>query len=131
MRVNGRRTMARTNMGRKNRSGLRLNLLIARSHQVATQLIGVQLSIANLLAIAVSAASVVAGTVTITMQHYPASLPLWIVAGVIGAGLALLIEGMTLGALIRIRLASKKIKVIDERMEAERDKIDWFALDKR
>src|SRR5204862_6678530 len=105
--------------------------LIARSRQVATQLVGVQLSVANLLAIAVSAASVVAGTVTITMQRYPASWPLWIVAGVIGAGLALLIEGMTLGALIRIRLASKKIKVIDERMEAERDKIDWFALDKR
>lgn len=118
------------NQGRKNKSGLGLNLLIARSHQVATQLVGVQLSIANLLAIAVSAASVVAGTVTITMQRYPASWPLWVVAGVIGAGLALLIEGMTLGALIRIRLASKKIKTIDERLEAEQDQIAWFALDK-
>jgi hypothetical protein len=114
----------------KNKSGLGLNLLIARSHQVATQIVGVQLSIANLLAIAVSAASIVAGTVTLTIERYPGSWVLWIVAGVIGAGLAILIEGMTLGALIRIRLASKKIKVIDEQVEAERDQIDWFALDK-
>lgn len=114
----------------KNKSGLGLNLLIARSHQVATQIVGVQLSIANLLAIAVSAASIVAGTVTLTIERYPDSWPLWIVAGIIGAGLAILIEGMTLGALIRIRLASKKIKVIDETVEGERDQIDWFALDK-
>src|SRR5579885_1985715 len=38
-----------------------VNLWIARSHQLAGQIVGMQLSIANVLALVVSAASVVAG----------------------------------------------------------------------
>jgi hypothetical protein len=118
------------NTKQHNKSGLGLNMLIARSHQIATQIVSVQLAIANLLAIAVSAVSIVAGTVTITLQRYPASWPLWVIAGIIGAGLAILIEGMTLGALIRIRLATQKIRVIDERIEAERNETIPSTLDK-
>src|SRR5262249_49154976 len=67
----GRKNSMATTRKRNNNSGIGLNMLIARSHQVATQLVSVQLSIANLLAIAVSATSVVAGTVTITIERYP------------------------------------------------------------
>jgi hypothetical protein len=118
-------------MAKKNKSGLGLNMLIAKSHQVSAQVVGVQLSVANLLAIAVSAASVVAGTITITMQKYPGNWELAAVAGIIGIGLAILIEGMTLGALIRIRLASRKIREVDASIESARDEIDWSALEKK
>ncbi len=112
-------------------SGLTLNLLIAYAHQITTQFIGVQLSIANLLAIAVSALSIVAGSVTVTAQRYPTIWPLWIVAGVIGVGLSILIEGMTLGALIRIRLANAIIKQIEESLERERGDISFWAFGRR
>lgn len=100
-----------------------LNMLIAKAHQVTTQIIGMQLAVGNLLAICVSAISIIAGTVTFAILKFPsfAGIAMWIVSGVIGAGLALLIESMTLGALIRIRLANKGIREIEIRLEKERD----------
>ncbi|OLD63472.1 MAG: hypothetical protein AUF65_02180 [Chloroflexi bacterium 13_1_20CM_50_12] len=126
----GRKNYMATTRKSNNKSGIGLNMLIARSHQVATQLVSVQLAVANLLAIAVSAVSIVAGTGTITIERYPENWVLASIAGVIGTGLAILIEGMTLGALIRIRLATQKIRVIDEGIEAERNEMDWSILDK-
>ncbi len=98
---------------------LNLNMGIARTHRIATQFVGMQLSGANLLALAVSAGSVVAGTVTLAVQKYPGSWPLWLAAGVIGIGLALLIEGLTLSSLIRIRLANRAIHAMEERLDRE------------
>jgi hypothetical protein len=98
-----------------------LNMGIAQTHQIANQLVGIQLSGANVLAQLVSALSVVAGTVTIAAMNYPGAWPLWIVAAVIGIGLAYLIEGLTLGALIRVRLSGKQIKEIDAALIKERD----------
>ncbi len=96
---------------------LNFNMGIASLHEVTTQLIGMQLSGANILALAVSATSVVAGTVSIAVLFYPRAVPLWIIAGLIGAGLAVLFEGLTLGALIRIRLANKKIRTVQAKLE--------------
>jgi hypothetical protein len=79
----------------------------------------------------VSAASVVAGTVPLTIQKYPGSWVLWIAAGIIGLGLAVLIEGMTLGGLIRIRLASASIRIADNVIEDERGRIEWVNLSKQ
>ncbi len=59
------------------------NMGLAKTHRIATQFVGIQLSGANLLALTVSAASVVAGTVTLVAQKYPNSWPLLISAGVI------------------------------------------------
>lgn len=100
---------------------INFNMGIASIHEVTTQLIGMQLSGANILALAVSATSVVAGTVSIAVMFYPGAVPLWMIAGLLGAGLAVLIEGLTLGALIRIRLANQKIRAIHTRLEAARD----------
>ncbi len=100
---------------------LNFNMGIASIHEVTTQMIGMQLSGANILALAVSATSVVAGTVSIAVMFYPGAYLLWIIAGLIGAGLAVLIEGLTLGALIRIRLANKKIRTVQTKLEAARD----------
>ncbi len=97
------------------------NLHIARAHELATQLVGIQLAAANLLALAISMASIVAGCVTYAVLNKPGAWPFWLAAGGIGCGLALLIEGMTLGALIRIRLANKQIRAIVLQLEAERD----------
>ena len=98
-----------------------LNMRIARAHELATQLVGIQLAAANLLALAISMASIVAGCVTYAVLNKPGAWPFWLAAGGIGCGLALLIEGMTLGALIRIRLANKQIRAIVLQLEAERD----------
>ncbi|HVT97686.1 MAG TPA: hypothetical protein VHE33_09275, partial [Acidobacteriaceae bacterium] len=95
------------------------NMGIARTHRLTTQLVGMQLSGANLLALTVSAASVVAGTVSLVAQKYPGNWPLLLSAGVIGLGLALLIEGLTLGSLIRIRLANRAIRLLDEQIEQD------------
>ncbi len=94
-----------------------LNMGIAKTHRIATQLVGIQLSGANLLALMVSAASVVAGTVSLVAERSPFNWPLLLSAGVIGLGLALLIEGLTLGSLIRIRLANRAIRQIEEQLE--------------
>ncbi|HEU5376974.1 MAG TPA: hypothetical protein VFV38_16210 [Ktedonobacteraceae bacterium] len=96
-----------------------LNMGIAKTHRLATQLVGIQLSGANLLALMVSAASVVAGTVSLVAERYPENWPLLLSAGVIGLGLALLIEGLTLGSLIRIRLANRAIRAIEAHLEGE------------
>ncbi|MGH2478624.1 MAG: hypothetical protein ACRDHW_03075, partial [Ktedonobacteraceae bacterium] len=98
-----------------------LNMGIARAHELATQIVGIQLAAANLLAIGVSAASIVAGTITYAVINQPGAWLFWVAAGAIGIGLAILIEGMTLGALIRIRLANKQIRLIVERLETERE----------
>src|SRR5258708_18216989 len=92
---------------------------IAKTHRIATQFVGIQLSGANLLALAVSAASAIAGTVTLAAQKYPFNWPLLLSAGVIGLGLALLIEGLTLGSLIRIRLANRTLRQIEEKLDNE------------
>src|SRR5690242_10566413 len=104
------------------RKGINLNMGIARAHEFTTQQVGMQLAAANLLALCISMLSIVAGTVTYAVVSKPGVWLFWIVAGAIGIILALLIEGMTLGALIRIRLANKQIRSIVTRMETERDK---------
>lgn len=106
---------------KKKKALMNLNMGIAHAHEVATQLVGMQLSSANILALCVSALSVVAGTVSVAVMNYPQAYPLWVIAGVVGVGLALLIEGLTLGALIRIRLASKNIREINAKFDAARD----------
>lgn len=100
---------------------MNLNMGIARAHELATQLVGIQLAAANLLALFLSMISVVAGCVTYAILNKPGAWPFWIVAGVIGSILALLIEGMTLGALIRIRLANTQIRKIVQTLEKERE----------
>jgi hypothetical protein len=106
----------------RKKAGWNLNMAISQVHAVATQLVGIQLSSANLLAIAVSALSVVAGTVLLAVKQYPSAFLIWLFAGLIGIGLAFLIEGLTLGALIRIRLSNKAIKEIEDKIEPEREK---------
>lgn len=100
-----------------------INLGIARSHQFAGQLVGIQLSLANLLALLVSAASVIAGATTLAVQQFPSTSAwlIWIAAGGIGTGLALLIEGLTLSALIRVRVASRTIRKIEEKLGERRE----------
>ncbi len=100
---------------------MNFNMSIASLHAVTNQLIGMQLSGANTLALLVSTTSVVAGTVSVAVMCYPDAVPLWMMAGCIGAGLAVLIEGLTLGALIRIRLANKKIREVAAKLEPVRD----------
>src|SRR5258708_25979171 len=93
-----------------------VNLGIAKSHQLAGQLVGMQLSLANILALFVSAASLVAGASTLAVQQFPSTSawPIWVAAGGIGVGLALLIEGLTLSALIRLRVAGRAIRTLEE-----------------
>ncbi len=98
-----------------------LNLRIAKSHQLAGQMVGMQLSIANVLALVVSAASIVAGATMLAVQQFPSGWPLWLAAAGIGTGLAILIEGLTLGGLIRIRVAGREIRKIDAHLGEERD----------
>src|SRR5579883_2174999 len=93
-----------------------VNLWIARSHQLAGQIVGMQLSIANVLALVVSAASVVAGATLLAVQQFPTAWPLWLAAAGIGTGLAFLIEGLTLSALIRMRVAGREIREIEARL---------------
>lgn len=107
-----------THQAKKARLGT-LNMGIAKTHRIATQFVGIQLSGANLLALTVSAASVVAGTVSLVAQKYPYNWPLLVSAGVIGLGLAFLIEGLTLGSLIRIRLANRAVRQIEEKVDNE------------
>ena len=106
---------------KKKSAGVNLNMGIARAHELATQLIAMQLAAANLLALVISMLSIVAGTITYAAISKPGAWLFWSVAGVVGIILALLIEGMTLGALIRIRLANKQIRTIVLKMEKERD----------
>lgn len=108
---------------RKRISGLGLNMLIANAHQLTTQMIGVILSASKLLAIAVSMLSIVAGIVSFAASRFAGEFIFIGIAACIGAGLALLIEGLTLGALTRIRLADMSIKKIDASIEEEQDKL--------
>lgn len=104
------------------KKGFNVNLGIAKSHQIAGQLVGLQLATANILALLVSASSVVAGATLLAIQQFPTAWPLWLAAGGIGVGLALLIEGLTLSALIRIRVAGREIRAIEASERKVREK---------
>ncbi|MBO0794718.1 MAG: hypothetical protein J2P36_27720, partial [Ktedonobacteraceae bacterium] len=102
---------------------LGMNMRIANTHEFVSQLIGVQIAGANMLALAVSVASVVGAMISLVVQAYPEfwAVPLWLLAGVVGMGLAILIETITLSSLIRIRLANNSISEIEAECEKAYD----------
>src|SRR5258708_5626411 len=86
-----------------------MNMAIANMHRFTIQLVALMLAIANLMALCLSAISVVAGVVTVTILQFPGAYALWVVAFVIGPLLSLLVESGTLNRLIRVRLMDREI----------------------
>lgn len=95
-----------------------MNMAIAGLHRFTIQLVALLLAIANLMALCLSALSVVAGVLTVTIMNFPTGYALWAVAGIIGPLLSLLIEQNTLNRLIRVRLMNREIATTKNKMEA-------------
>lgn len=100
-----------------------MNMAIAGLHRFTIQLVALLLAIANLMALCLSALSVVAGVLTVTIIQFPAAYALWIVAGIIGPLLSLLVESGTLNRLIRVRLMNREIAETKSKMEASAENL--------
>src|SRR5689334_18588399 len=92
------------------------NHLIARTHRLNNQLIGMQLTMGNLIAVCLSAAQITAGVVGL----------LWVSAGgwallavLICFALAVVIERLSLGGLMIFRTASKALEKIEHGYHAK------------
>lgn len=96
-----------------------LNMAIARTHEFTIQMVALIMSFGNLLAIALSICSLVGGTVTLTAMAFPGNYGMLILAGAVGAAISALTESLTIGSLIRLRLANKRIREITVRLEDE------------
>jgi hypothetical protein len=80
-----------------------MNMLIAKTHRFASQLAGLQMSIANVVAIVLSAFSIVAGLVSLAIIALPGQYVYYVIFGVAGLLLAWLIESLTVSNLRKLR----------------------------
>lgn len=124
--------------GKKKRGGSSFNQLIAKTHRLNNQLIGLQLTMGNIIAVCLSAAQITAGVVML----------LWITIGwpaifatTICFPLAVVIERLSLGGLMILRTAGKELDKVEhdyysmlmeqEREPTEREKFEFKRLTKR
>lgn len=96
-----------------------LNMAIARTHEFTIQMVALIMSFGNLLAIALSVCSLVGGTVTLTALAFPGNYLMLALSGLVGAAISALTESLTIGSLIRLRLANKRIREITVKLEDE------------
>lgn len=97
--------------GRRTLAGL--SWVIAVTHRSVSQLIGLVMSFASLIAIVLSVISAVAGVALISYQQY-GDLVLSLIASVATLILALLIENISINALKSIRLANEEISQAEQ-----------------
>ena len=113
----------------------KLNMAIARTNQLSSRVVGMQLTGGNFIALALSALQMVVGFVFLMGN---ADMGTKILVSVIGVALAVLIERLTLGGLIAIRVSNERIHQLEEthfvtlqdeqRDETERERVN---LDRR
>lgn len=106
----------------------KLNLTIAKTHELSNRVVGMQLTAGNFVAISLSATQMTLGFIYLV---HPAGFQIALIS-VIGVALAILIERLTLGGLIAVRVSNEKIFALteehdmrlieEEREETERER---------
>lgn len=107
----------------------KMNMTIAKTHEVSNRLVGMQLTLGNLLAMVLSAAQMIVGFIFLSSTLIAGRWYMYVLVGVVGVLLALLIERLSLGGLIAIRLANEGIETLEEAhfqmlLEEDRDETD-------
>lgn len=112
----------------------KLNLTIAKTHELSNRVVGMQLTAGNFIAIALSATQMTLGFIYLV---HPVAWG-YVLIAVIGVALAVLIERLTLGGLIAVRISNENIFALEEKhyemlQEADRDETprERQALDRR
>jgi len=90
-----------------------MNMLIAKAHRFGSQLSGLQMTIANIVAIVLSAFSVVAGLVCLSIIALPGKIVYYVVFGVAGLLLAWLVESLTVSNLRKLRVSNKGLDSLE------------------
>jgi hypothetical protein len=94
-------------MAQKQQSGNKMNMMIARTNQFSSRVVGMQLTVGTLIAVCLSMTQMATGFV------FVAGLKLWYQVtpiAVIGALLAILVESLTIGGLGAVRETTAKKK---------------------
>lgn len=89
----------------------KLNMTIAKTHQLSSRVVGMQLTSGNFVGLVLSAMQMVIGFI------YLAGNGAWymtVLIAVIGVALAVLVERLTLGGLIAIRVSNERINRLEE-----------------
>jgi hypothetical protein len=106
-------------MAQKTRSGNKMNMAIARTNQLSSRVVGMQLTSGTLIAVGLSMTQMATGFV------FVAGLTLWyqiVPVTVIGSLLAILVESLTIGGLGAVREATaKKKKFLDSYYATRRE----------
>ena len=109
----------------------KLNMTIAKTNQLSTRVVGMQLTGGNFIGLVLSAIQMVLG-----FTFLIANADVWtkVAVSVIGVALAVLIERLTLGGLIAIRVSNERIHQLEEthfemlqvekRDETERERVN-------
>jgi hypothetical protein len=94
-------------MAQKQQSGNKMNMMIARTNQFSSRVVGMQLTVGTLIAVCLSMTQMATGFI------FVAGLTLWYQVtpiAVIGALLAILVESLTIGGLGAVRESTAKKK---------------------
>jgi len=89
----------------------KLNMTIAKTHQLSSRVVGMQLTSGNFVGLVLSAMQMVIGFIYLAGNGSPAMTAL---IAVIGVALAVLVERLTLGGLIAIRVSNERINHLEE-----------------
>jgi len=92
----------------------KLNMAIAKTHQVSTRLVGMQITAGNFIAIGLSAVQMTVGFIFLTAGLIAGRWFMYPPIGVIGTTFALLVERLSLGGLMSIRRANEQIEQADQ-----------------
>jgi hypothetical protein len=97
------------NIFKRRRAGS-LNLAIAKTHRVSNRLVGMQLTMGNFIALALSAAQMSIGFIFLCVDLIKGQPLMYVMIAIIGVALGILIERLSLAGLMGIRRANEKIE---------------------
>src|SRR5690349_5442150 len=92
----------------------KLNMAIAKSHQLSSRLVGMQITTGNLIGIGLSAIQMSVGFELVGQEETKGNIPANIGIGLIGCLLAVLVERLSLTGLAGVRVAAEQKKQLED-----------------
>ena len=102
----------------------KLNMAIAKSHQLSSRLVGMQITTGNLIGIGLSAIQMSVGFELVGQEETKGNIPANVGIGLIGCLLAVLVERLSLTGLAGVRVAAEQKKRLEDmfyRLKVERE----------
>jgi hypothetical protein len=117
----------------KKNTGNKMNMTIAKTHRLSARLVGMQLTLGNLIGIVLSMCQMSLGFIFLTAGITKGNPGLIGMIALVGCALALLIERLSIGGLSSVRETGEELKVIQDdfyRKAERREPTPWQVENK-